>query len=191
MQARLLKFLAVVVILGAAGATALADLSIEAIGDMQPTGSWSQAFRITDLSHRFDLLDIRLTSSDAFESPAVDGLNNGWDNVRFGTTEAAADGPATYSEKFTITIAGDAPRLRDPVKFDVLAFPQGGYMADEVVHVWLYVDPPDCWTPQLITWSDCDSRINRDEVIRVPAPAAIGLGVLGLALVGWLKRRVA
>ena len=30
----------------------------------------------------------------------------------------------------------------------------------------------------------------QSQLILVPAPAAIGLGVLGLALVGWLKRRV-
>jgi hypothetical protein len=30
----------------------------------------------------------------------------------------------------------------------------------------------------------------QDQLYLVPAPAAIGLGVLGLALVGWLKRRV-
>jgi hypothetical protein len=34
-----------------------------------------------------------------------------------------------------------------------------------------------------------DAR-HQDLLVRVPAPAAIGLGVLGLALVGWLKRRV-
>jgi hypothetical protein len=30
----------------------------------------------------------------------------------------------------------------------------------------------------------------QDQLVLVPAPAAIGLGMLGLALVGWLKRRV-
>jgi hypothetical protein len=29
----------------------------------------------------------------------------------------------------------------------------------------------------------------QSQLVQVPAPAAIGLGVLGLALVGWLKRR--
>jgi len=40
-------------------------------------------------------------------------------------------------------------------------------------------------------WTNADHTGNaQDELVRVPVPAAIGLGVLGLALVGWLKRRV-
>jgi hypothetical protein len=33
--------------------------------------------------------------------------------------------------------------------------------------------------------------IKRDELLAVPAPAAIGLGMLGLGLVGWYMRRFA
>jgi hypothetical protein len=178
MQAMLLKFLAVAVILGAGCATALADLSIEAIGDIQETGSWQQQFRIVD-SRQFNLLDIRLTSNDAFESPAIKGLNNQWDNVHFVATEATASGKATNSENFTILIAGAKPSSDNPVSFDVLVFPVVDDNTADVVHVSYSKDPGNR------QW------LYTTEVISVPAPAAVVLGMLGLGLVGWLKRRVA
>ncbi|MCX5671544.1 MAG: hypothetical protein NTU94_09535 [Planctomycetota bacterium] len=42
----------------------------------------------------------------------------------------------------------------------------------------------------LQTNSSTGGSLAQDQLYLVPAPAAIGLGVLGLALVGWLKRRV-
>lgn len=57
------------------------------------------------------------------------------------------------------------------------------------VHGWTNPDimVMNLWTDgQAPSWG----ARQQDLLVRVPAPAAIGLGVLGLALIGWLKRRV-
>jgi len=47
-------------------------------------------------------------------------------------------------------------------------------------------------TPYTIAFSlNASSALNEFRVLTVPAPAAIGLGLIGLGLIGWLKRRMA
>jgi hypothetical protein len=79
--------------------------------------------------------------------------------------------------QFDIVFAGSSS---NQLKFDFVAM-NGNTIVDSALASW-----NGGWSFSTTSW-----RPSRTDLSPVPAPAAILLGMLGLGLVGWVKRRIA
>jgi len=158
--------------------SALANLT--SIGGPVEGASWSQGFNESDVGN-FDLVAVRMVSAgDSFEHPAHSSLLSDWsilyENDPTYPTLASASGTSLTSMTWNINFAGSSS---DPLTFDFVAF-NGDTLLESARAVW----NGSGWNITAGTWEP-----ERSELIPIPAPGAILLGGIGVAVVGWLRRR--
>ena len=206
MKKTILTFAALILI----AAPALADmetdlgLAIDVTGDAVPAGSYAKHISITT-AQDFDLIAVMPAdgSSVRLSNPYLSGFKpTSWTLVTGSPTLAAALGTALpsgtrYTASFNVELLpfGDpatSPHLGDAFIVAVWAEP-----ADKPAAEWGYEYDYQCkrigFSP--VGWQVEDlgepTNLSRYQILTVPAPAAIGLGILGLGLVGWYMRRFA
>jgi hypothetical protein len=190
-------------------APALADmetdlgLAIDVTGDAFPANSYAKNIMITTATP-FDLIAVMPAgdSSVLLSDPYLSNFSRtGWMLLTVPEPDemlAAAQGSTpTQSLRLNIELLPDgepstAPHAGDAFLVAVWAAPM------DPVGEWEY--QYDCrrigfsvvngWTVENLG-TPGEWNISRAEITHVPAPAAIGLGVLGLGLVGWYMRRYA
>ena len=154
---------------------------VEQSADAFPDGSWTVPLVAFSWSP-IDLLGVRITSGKPFTDPAFKYFSmGGWSETLNDGTLAAASGPGTNAMLFFLGFSGD---ISDPVEFDIVAF-SGDTRLGSVHGSW---DGVSCWID--FSWGDW-SPTRSSLVAAVPAPGATELAVLGLVLVGVIRRRFA
>ena len=158
------------------------DYIMVPIGEPIPGGSWS--YQWANFALEWDLIAIRMATypDDQFESPGWSDITApGWSVLLDGPVVISMAGPQQNNFTAKIHFAGNSS---DPLVMDWAAFRDGQDDATKYVRTtwngssWKGVtNSGQYWAPK------------RSEV--VPAPGAVLLGVLGLGLVGWMKRRAA
>jgi hypothetical protein len=208
MKKTILTFAALILI----AAPALADmetdlgLAIDVTGDAVPAGSYAKHISITT-AQAFDLIAVTpdYGSSVLLSTPYLSVFNpTGWTLLPGATsTLAAAQGtPLTYgsdssqrwTESFNIELLPSGDPSYRPHEGDAFIVAVWG-AAPNPVGEWEYQTQKvsygfGVWHVENLV-ETTEWNITRDQIIHVPAPAAIGLGMLGLGLIGWYMRRFA
>jgi len=161
--------------------SALATPTFGPVGDPIVGLSWKQWW--AGLPGETDLIAHRLASAgDTFESPGYSSFTQpGWHMVLDTPTLVSASGPPVTTIGFYVHFPGNPGdyNVADPLIVDGALF-----RGDTLIYTtrntwngssWSYQPNAEYWTP------------TRADVI--PAPGAILLGGIGVALVGWLRRR--
>ena len=207
----MLTFAALILIAAPALADMQADLglAIDVTGDAVPANSYAKNITITT-KQAFDLIAVKPddVSTVRLSDPYLKDFNPSYPSDRWtplltgSPTLAAAQGtPLTY-------VSGSSQRWRESFSIELNPSSGPGTSPQDgdafIVAVWGAAPNPvgeweyeyqrisyslTGWQVEILGGSS-EWNITRDEITHMPAPAAIGLGVLGLALVGWLKRRV-
>jgi hypothetical protein len=143
--------------------------------------SWAAPVGAFSTAGPIDMIAVQI-SGDPFSDPAFSNFSvGGWSQVLNNGTVAAASGPGESSMLFNLHFSGD---LATPLEFDLVAF-SGDTLIGSVHGTWDGVGP-------FIYFSAGDWSPTRSSLVTaVPAPAAVALAVLGLGLIGVIRRRLA
>jgi hypothetical protein len=207
--------LATVAVIGLGCSSALADMmDVQAIGTPELGDSWSQifAFRAGEWD-TFNKLTFEITSTNyTFElyqpGPPTKGPSLGsfrdletkqanLNNIKSDTSDTKGWVLNSETSKKAVAsgggIGGEFYWLEIKTTFNEDALPTN----DNKLGFRITVDTTsgDQWWREGNFWKTetgaVAMSISEEGITVIPAPAAVVLGVLGLALVGWLKRRVA
>ena len=196
----MLTFAALIVIAAPALADMEADLglAIDVTGDAVPGDSYAKRITITT-ALPFDLIAVApVGSSLSLSDPFLNRFNpDDWTLLVTTPTLAAAQGTplpfgTRYTQSFNIELEPSSPPTNMPHDGDAFMVAVWAELTDPVVGEWGYQYRTISY--QWGTWTvgeTAEWNISRDQIIHVPAPAAIGLGMLGLGLIGWYMRRFA
>jgi hypothetical protein len=159
-------------------------LTVEISNPTEPTKNWPiSLFCANDPLSLFGTL----TGTEAqVKGGNLTAETNGWTLGLHGLESASASGGATISGEdkwlaFTASFQGDTAPKSVHLKMTARTVQYGDYVYD-IWKSWTFTKASD--NTYGVTLS------GGGTITYIPAPAAIGLGLIGLALVGWLKRRV-
>jgi len=198
----MLTFAALILIAAPALADMVTDLglAIDVTGDAVPADSYAKRITVRT-ALPFDLIAVAPVGSSSvlLSDPFLNRFNpNGWTLLVTTPTLAAAQGTPSlsgtlYIESFNIELQPSSEPTNMPHDGDAFMVavwgaapdPLGewGYQYQTISYQW------GIWTVQ--NDETAEWNISHDQVTHVPAPAAIGLGMLGLGLIGWYMRRFA
>lgn len=173
-----------------------ASASPVAIGDPYDGGSWYQSWQNGNISGGFDMVAVKIFSpGDIFELPAVSNLSSGW-SVDFSSTNLVIfsrdDGANVGSVNFGLHHNG-SKAVEGALLDTVWASFRDGILVENAdvtrgISGQTY-DWGGGWRGDFNTsWSDPQSEVQ--AIIAVPAPGAALLALLGMPMVGWVKRRL-
>jgi hypothetical protein len=209
MKKTILTFALLILMAAPALADMEADLGlvIDVSGDAVPAGSYAKTITIMT-TKAFDLLavtpdpgldDREGASTVRLSSPWLGHFSqSGWALLTVpeptATLAAAQGSTPTQSLRLSIELQPSnlSNRPQDDDAFIVAVWsPTKQYPVGE----WEYEYRKiffclGVWQVETLTKAP-EWKISRDQLLTVPAPAAIGLGMLGLGLVGWYMRRFA
>lgn len=170
-----------VVLIGMAGLVNFATADIVPFGDPFDGNSWGQRFQESGVG-QFDFLAVQMNSSgDAFEAPVFRNFSaGGWSSVFNSSTLATASGTSLTSLEFDLIFAG---ANTNSLEFTFVAF-RGNTLLESARASW----NGSGWSVTAGAWTP--SRQSLENLV-VPVPGAALLGVLGLGIAGWVKRRMA
>jgi len=162
----------------------MALATIISVGDPVIVGSWEQAFQengeygsapnylsgpLTQQS--FDSLVAILTSGDGFESPGIVNIASGW-TVNHNGNEVTASGPVSTTLNYTLDFLGSDS---DALTFACYLFKGNTCVGAEELY-W----NGSCWTDDIAP-----------PIPLPPTALLLGTGLVGLAGLGWKRRRAA
>jgi hypothetical protein len=151
------------------------------VGDAVVEGSWAAPVGAFSTAGPIDMIAVQI-SGDAFSDTAFSNFSvGGWSETMSNGALAAASGPGAGSVLFNLHFSGD---LASPLEFDLAAF-SGDTLIGSMHGTWDGVGP-------FIYFSAGDWSPTRSSLVTaVPAPGAVAPAVLGLGLIGVIRRRLA
>jgi hypothetical protein len=189
--------LVLVCLIALAPLPARADLWMAPEGSPEYGNSMSQYWNIT--LPAFDAMAFRVISGDPFEGTGISGLPSGWSHAvnNDGTLVFASTTGQETNLNFTLTWTGAV------VAFDEAIFPISSETSVGEMNIapaiswaynggqapagsgWVNYSGFD-WYYKASTWAPTRTGVGE----AVPAPGAVVLGMMGLGLVGWMKRKL-
>ena len=188
MSGRLTAVIALV-LLAASAHRASGEFWVEQTGEMVDGGSWAVPLSLLNLPG-VDFIAVRVTEGDVFSDPAfTDFTLGGWSQTGISGDHllAAAEGPPIGSPfSFSLHFAGVAPTADNAVMIDIAAF-SGGTLVGSAHGAWTASHL--FFTTGAFTFADGDWDGDTSN-LGVPAPGAGLLGIVGLAALSFVRRRV-
>ena len=176
----MMRFALIALALAAFVPAAMADLT--PLGEPVQIGSWSQAMNESGVGE-FDFIAAKwlAPSGSGFKAPFFSSFSGGqnWSMLPSSSLLASASGGKTTSLNFNMAFL---PDTSVPMAFDFYSF-----LGTQSKGRWHCAWNGSAWSFSANGGAPALAR----SAFTVPAPGAALLAVLGLSIVGWIKRRFA